>query len=168
MSWKCRGYTWYAFVMLKSYLRQRLEIDDFKEISSSWSTFSPQQSIGSDNELVHFKFIDLCEYSTWKLLTGFFENQCQLWSCLLSIQCFFLIVINKKENYISEIKKSNWLKRKHSFHSPSEKQNKKEMDILSGSTYLNYIHHNVVHHRTRKFLIVNPEKKIVWNSMPIF
>lgn len=37
MSWQRHGYTCFciAFVMLKSYLRQRLEIDDFKKISSS-------------------------------------------------------------------------------------------------------------------------------------
>lgn len=166
VSWQRYGYMWYAFVMLKSYLRQRLEIDDFKEIRTSWSTFSPQQSIGSDNEFVHFKFIDLCEYSTWKLQTDFFENQCQLWSCLLSIQCFFLSVINKKDNYIGEIEKSNWLKRKHFFHSPLEKQNEEEMDILSGSTYLNYMYNNAVHHRPKKFLIVSPEKRscgILWS-----
>lgn len=40
-----------------------------------------------------------------------------------------------------------------------EKQNEEEMDILSGSTYLNYIHNYAIHHRPRKFLIVNPEKR---------
>lgn len=107
LPWRGHGYTWYAFLMLKNNPRQTLETDDSERISSSWCTFPPQHSVGSNDESVPFEFIDLCECSTRKPATDFFENQCQLWSCLLSAGFVFLSAINEKRetcNWNCELK----------------------------------------------------------------
>lgn len=125
------------FFVLRNDLRQTLEIDDFEETSILWCTFSPQHSVGSNCKSGHFEFIDLLEYSTWKLIIDFFENQCQLWICLLPTICSWVWLIIIK-NHIIEIVNSNRLKIKYSFHSSWEKQNVEEVDVLSVS--LRYIY----------------------------